>query len=241
MNTPLQIGTFIKTRSPHVVEVIGTTSLDFGVIDAEHAPFDRSSLDIMLLAGRAAQLPLFVRIPEINAAVVLSCLDLGAAGLLVPHVDSVSQARDVVTMARYRNGIRGYSGGPRAGGYATLPMKEILDRGDAIPIICQIESPSGVEAASEIAALDGVAGLFIGRADLALAMGLTDSKAPEVLAATQHVLDAANAAGKWAGMHVGNTAEREQFAAQGANWFVASSDQTLLRNAVQGIAAPKNS
>lgn len=238
MNANIQIGTFIKTRSPHVVEVIGTTGLDFAVIDAEHAPFDRASLDIMLLAGRAAQLPLFVRIPEINAAVVLSCLDLGAAGLLVPHVDSVQQARDVVAMARYRNGIRGYSGGPRAAGYATLPMKEVLDRGDATQIICQIESPGGVAAAHEIAAQEGVAGLFIGRADLALAMGLTDSRAPEVLAATQSVLAAANAAGKWAGMHVANNAEREQFLSQGANWFVVSSDQTLLRNAVQSMARP---
>lgn len=239
MKSISQIGTFVKTPSPHVIEVIGTCGLDFAVVDAEHAAFDRSTLDIMMLAGLAAKIPLFVRIPEMNAAVVLSCLDLGAAGLLVPHVDSAQQAREVVAMARYRGGIRGYSGGPRAAGYATLLMSETLERGDATPIFCQIESPEAVEAAADIAATDGVAGLFVGRADLALAMGLTDSRAPEVLAATQRVLDAAKDAGKWAGIHVANSLEREQFTKQGANWFVIGSDQSLLRGAVLSIASQK--
>ncbi len=239
MNASLQTGTFVKTASPHVIEVLGTTGLDFVVVDAEHAPFDRATLDLMVLAGRAARIPVFVRIPEIHAATVLSCLDLGAAGLLVPHVDSVQQAREVVAMARYPGGgggVRGYSGGPRAGGYASLPMQDILERGDATPIVCQIESPHAVAAAEAIAATEGVAGLFVGRADLALAMGLTDAKAPEVLAATRQVLQAARAAGKWAGMHVASSAERAHFMEQGADWFVVSSDQGLLRSAAQALA-----
>lgn len=235
MNASLQTGTFVKTASPHVIEVLGTTGLDFVVVDAEHAPFDRAMLDLMVLAGRAARIPVFVRIPEIHAATVLSCLDLGAAGLLVPHVDSAQQAREVVAMARYRGGVRGYSGGPRAGGYASLPMQDILARGDATPIVCQIESPQAVAEAEAIAATAGVAGLFVGRADLALSMGLADSRAPEVLAATRQVLDAARAAGKWAGMHVGSSAERAHFMEQGADWFVVSSDQGLLRGAAQAL------
>ena len=81
--TRYQVGTFIKTSSPHVVEVLGTTALDFAVLDAEHAPLDRAALDLMMLAGRAAGLPLLVRIPDRQPSTILSVLDIGAAGLLV--------------------------------------------------------------------------------------------------------------------------------------------------------------
>ncbi|MCA0324870.1 MAG: aldolase [Proteobacteria bacterium] len=236
MNRPLQLGTFVKTASPHVIEVLGTTRLDFVCIDAEHAPLDRAMLDLMVLAARATHLQAFIRIPEIRPALVLSCLDIGATGLLVPHVDSAALAREVVAMARYRGGVRGYSGSPRFAGYGSLGMKEALRVGDEARIICQIESDAAVQDAEAIAAVPGVAGLFIGRADLALSMGLDNSRDERVTQATQHVLDAARRAGKLAGMHVSGNAEREKFAALGADWFVVASDQTLLRDAAQAIA-----
>ncbi|MEO7940381.1 MAG: aldolase/citrate lyase family protein, partial [Burkholderiaceae bacterium] len=80
----------------------------------------------------------------------------------------------------------------------------------------------------------GVDGLFIGRADLALAMGLEDAKHPDVLAAADASIAAALAAGKLAGVFAGTAAERDRYAAQGVNWFVMGSDQSLLR---QGAAA----
>jgi len=91
-----QVGTFVKTTSPQIIEVLGGAGLDFAVIDAEHAPFDRGTLDIMTIAARSVGLPLFVRIPDMNASTIQSALDLGVTGLLVPHVDSVEQARLLV-------------------------------------------------------------------------------------------------------------------------------------------------
>jgi 2-keto-3-deoxy-L-rhamnonate aldolase RhmA len=239
MTHPYQLGTFVKTASPHVIEVLGTTRLDFVVADAEHAPLDRQMLDLMVMAGRAAGLPVFIRIAELNPAVILSALDIGAAGLLVPHVDSAAQAREVMAMARYVGGTRGYSGSPRFARYGSLGMKEALRVGDEARILCQIESESGVREAEAIAAVPGVGGLFVGRADLALSMGLDNPRDPRVLEATTHVLATARAAGITAGMHVSGNAERDQFAALGADWFVVSSDQTLLRQAAQAIAHPE--
>jgi 2-keto-3-deoxy-L-rhamnonate aldolase RhmA len=232
------LGTFVKTASPHVVEVLGTTTLDFVCVDAEHAPFDRATLDLMVMAGRAAGIRVFIRIAEVNPAIVLSALDIGAAGLLVPHIDSADQARAVVAMARYRDGARGFSSSPRFAGYGSLGMKEALRIGDEAQVICQIESPEAVDAVDDILAVPGVAGIFVGRADLALAMGLDSPRDEKVLAATTRVLAAAKQAGKIAGMHVAGNAEREQFAALGADWFVVSSDQTLLRAAAAAIAHP---
>ncbi|MES2398593.1 MAG: aldolase/citrate lyase family protein [Pseudomonadota bacterium] len=233
-----QVGTFIKTASPHVVEVLGTSSLDFGVLDAEHAPLDRAALDLMMLAGRAAGLPLLVRIPDKSAATILSVLDMGAAGLLVPHVDSVADAEAVLSHAKYRGGQRGFSGSPRFAGYGTLGMKQALTVGDQALVICQIESPQAVACAAQIAALPGVDGLFIGRADLALAMGFEDSKHPDVAAAADSSIAAALAAGKLAGVFTASVAERDAYAAKGVNWFVFGSDQSLMRQAADASAHP---
>lgn len=234
-----QMGTFIKTGSPHVVEVLGTTGLDFAVADAEHAPLDRTMLDLMMMAGRAAGLPLLVRIPDRNAATILSVLDMGAAGLLVPHVDTVEDAKAVVGHARFRGGNRGYSGSPRFAGYGTMGMKQALDAGDQALVICQIESPEAVANAAQIAAVTGVDGLFIGRADLALAMGLEDSKHASVSEATDCSIAAALSAGKLAGVFTGTIAERDHYAALGVNWFVYGSDQSLLRQGAQAVAHPQ--
>lgn len=233
-----QIGTFIKTSSPHVVEVLGTTGLDFGVLDAEHAPLDRAMLDLMMLAGRAAGLPLLVRVPDCRAATLLSVLDMGAAGLVLPHVDTVEDAQAAVRHARFRGGDRGYSSSPRFAGYGSLGMKAALAAGDQAVVICQIESPEAVENAAAIAALPGVDGLFIGRADLALAMGLDDSRHPDVSVAADRSIAAALAAGKLAGVFTGSQQERDAYIAKGVNWFVHGSDQSFLRQGAQAIAHP---
>lgn len=236
MTTPLTLGTFVKTASPHIIEVLGTTRLDFVCIDAEHAPLDRATLDLMVMATRSTRLQAFIRIAEVNPAVILSALDIGAAGILVPHVDSAEDARNVVAMARYKGGVRGYSSSPRFAGYGSLGMKEALRIGDEAQVICQIESEAALNEVEAIAAVPGVAGLFVGRADLALSMGLDNPREPRVLEATRHVLAVARKAGKRAGMFVGSNTERVEFAALGADWFIVSSDQTLLRQAAQAIA-----
>ena len=92
-------------------------------------------------------------------------------------------------------------------------------------------------AAQDIAAVEGIDGLFVGRADLALSMGELNAKSPAVLSATQRTLKAAREAGKVGGMAVGNAAEREAFAPMGANWFIVGSDQSLLRQGAQLAAA----
>lgn len=224
-----QIGTFVKTGAPQIIEILGGAGLDFAVADAEHAPFDRVTLDIMVIAARSVGLPLFLRIPDMNPATIQSALDLGVAGLLVPHVDSAEQARAVVARTRFIGGERGFSSSPRFAGYGALGMKKAVEAGNGTVVMCQIESRPGCAAAREIAAVDGVSGLFVGRADLALSMGLTDARAPEVMQATVDILDTARQAGKTPGVALGDPAERAEFERMGATWFVVGSDQSLLR------------
>lgn len=232
----LRAGTFVKTNAIQQIEILGLTPLHFVVIDAEHAPFDRGDIDAMAFAGRAVGLPVIVRIPDHSPAAILSVLDSGAAGLLVPHVDSVQDAQHVVARVRCRGGERGFSSSTRAAGYGTLAMPEALNALDGVLVVAQIESQAGVQAAAGIAAVDGIGGLFVGRADLAISMNEPNQKSPAVLSATQQTLKAALDVKKIAGMAVGNVAERDEFSKWGANWFVIGSDQSLLRQAATAIA-----
>lgn len=229
-----QAGTFVKTASVHVIEILALAKLDFVVVDAEHAPFDRRDIDLMVLAGRACGLPVVVRVPNSEAATLLGALDLGAAGLVVPHVDSAEQARSVVAHARFSGGLRGYSGSPRSAGYGSHSMKHALAQGDGAMVLCQIESTTAVEAAEAIANVKGVDALFIGRADLALSMGFENTAEAALEHAVDHIIAVTKAAGKTVAMAVGNIAERDRFAARGADWFVVGTDQGLLRQAVIG-------
>jgi 2-keto-3-deoxy-L-rhamnonate aldolase RhmA len=98
------LGTFIKTPATQPVEVLGAAGLDFVVIDQEHAPFDRVTVDALILAGKAAGIAVLVRVPGSEARDILPALDCGAQGVLVPHVDTVARARDVVAGSRYAGG-----------------------------------------------------------------------------------------------------------------------------------------
>lgn len=232
-----QIGTFVKTGAPQIIEILGGAGLHFAVIDAEHAPFDRGTLDIMVIAARSVGLPLFVRIPDMQPATIQSALDLGVSGLLAPHVDSADDARRLVARTRFLDGERGFSSSPRFAGYGAMGMKSAVEAGNGTAVICQIESRAGCAQAREIAAVDGVSGLFVGRADLALSFGLTDARAPDVMQATVDVLDIARSAGKTGGVALGDARECEEFAQMGATWFVVGSDQSLLRKGALGLMA----
>jgi 2-keto-3-deoxy-L-rhamnonate aldolase RhmA len=225
------VGTFVKTPATHVIEILALAQLDFVVVDAEHAAFDRRDIDLMVLAGRASGLPVVVRVPNGEASTLLSALDLGAAGLVLPHVETADQARSLVADARYHGGRRGYSSSPRSAGYGSFGMKTALARGDHAMLLCQIESGPAVQAAAAIARVDGVDALFIGRADLALSMGYDDTAVAAVEDAVDHIIKVTKAAGKTVAMAVGSMAERDRYAARGADWFVVSTDQGLLRQA----------
>lgn len=226
------LGTFIKTPGGHSVEIVGDVGFDFVVIDEEHAPFDRQAIDRTLLACRAAQIAGLVRVASSSAPNLLSALDCGAVGVLVPHVISVDDAQAVVRNCRYEKGRRGFSNSPRAGRYGGLSLGEHVKQGDAITtIVAQIEDVEAVEHAEKIARIEGIDALFVGRGDLAVAMGESAMDAPRVLAATEAVCAAGRAADKPVMVFVASAADAQSMRKIGASSFICSSDQGLMRQA----------
>lgn len=234
LNRELLLGTFIKTPTTHPVEIIGGLGFDFVVIDEEHAPFDRVTIDAALLAARASGTAGIVRVAEPTAAKLLAVLDDGATGVLVPHVSSPAKARDIVAACRYRGGRRGFSASPRAGGYGAVPMWDHVKLSDAaVTCIAMIEDPEALDDIDGIVAVDGLDGVFIGRGDLAVALGATDIGAPEIRSACERIIAAAGKAGKPVCVMVGSAAEAKGFRAMGASAFIVASDQAFMRQAAQ--------
>jgi staphyloferrin B biosynthesis citrate synthase len=230
------IGSFLKTPTSHGTEIIGGAGFDFVVIDQEHAPFDRTTTDIALLAARAAGLPALVRVSGPDT--ILSVLDSGAAGVLIPHVASAEYARRVAALCRYRGGKRGYATSTRSGGYSTVPMWRHIANSDAnTVVVAQIEDPEALDEIDAIAAIDGIDSLFIGRGDLTAAFGDETKNPPVVVKAVERISEAAQKAGKTISVFVGNGTEAAWLKSLGASTFVLSSDQGLLRQgALAGLA-----
>ena len=124
------IGTFVKTPSPVICELLSHARLDVVCLDAEHAPFGRIEIDGCIAALRAADQPSLVRVSADTPADIRNALDAGATGILVPHVKSVEQAAAIVHASRYGEGGRGYSGSAGGGlwgqGNAGAPARQRL-------------------------------------------------------------------------------------------------------------------
>jgi 2-keto-3-deoxy-L-rhamnonate aldolase RhmA len=230
------LGTFAKSPGPHAIEVLGEAGLDFVVIDAEHAPWDRNAIDIALLAARSQALPALVRVPAIGD--ILQALDGGAAGVMVPHVADVRSAREAAAAARYRGGSRGFSNSPRAGRYGGLGLAAHVEASDArTTVVAMLEDAAALDAVDEIVRVDGIDAFFLGRGDLTVALGETSTEAEAVRHAVQRLAQAVQAAGKPLCAFIGRTAEIPPLRALGVSAFILSSDQGLLR---QAAAAESN-
>jgi 2-keto-3-deoxy-L-rhamnonate aldolase RhmA len=226
-------GTWIKTPHPHVVEVLAFSPLDVLVLDAEHAPFDRGSLDQCILAARAGGKPVLVRPASSAHEQILNALDLGADGVILPHIRTAAEAADAVKTCHYISGGRGYAGSSRAAGYTTKGMAKHRKDAKNVVVIAQIEDVEGVDNIETIARVDGIDALFVGRADLTIAYGAETPDDAVVVAAVDRICAAGKAAGRTTGMFLGRIGDVPMWRDKGASLFILGSDHDFL---LQGAA-----
>lgn len=229
------LGTFVKTPHPVVVEILGAAGLDFLVLDGEHAPFDRASIDACLMAARAAGVAVLVRVPDDRPSTILAALDSGAAGVVVPHVTTAEQARALACAVRYVPGGRGLAGTTRAGRYGMKPLAEHRrDAAAEVVLICQIEDREAVENHAAIATVEGVDALFVGRADLSLSCGREDFSSAEIDAMAADILGATGAA---TGLYCAPGEDFARWAAKGASFAVVGADHGFLIGGAKDLVA----
>jgi 2-keto-3-deoxy-L-rhamnonate aldolase RhmA len=232
------VGTFVKTPSPIVTEVLALTDLDCLCLDAEHAPFDRIAIDGCIAMARAAAMPTLVRVPTASPEHILNALDCGATGVVAPHIRSAAQAEAFARACRYGPGGRGYAGSSRAAGYTTRSMGDHLAHSASHTVaIAQIEDPEAVEDIDAIAAVPGIDALFVGRVDLTVAYGAASQDDPRVVAAVERICAAGLRHGRRVGMFLARPADVPLWADKGASLFLLGSDHGfILQGAAQLLA-----
>jgi 2-keto-3-deoxy-L-rhamnonate aldolase RhmA len=237
------LGTWIKLSSPESVEIMAYAGFDFVVIDLEHTTLDLGAASTHIAMARALGVYPLVRVPDHGLSVIQRVLDAGAAGVVVPHLDTVEQARAVVRATCFPpRGDRGSGGTSRAGRWGLLPRADYLEYGNEQALcIVQLESEVAIRNTREILALDGIGAAFVGTADLAMSMGVA-AGSDEVDRLATSALAAAAAAGVPIGTASATIDQARAALARGYDYVVVSNDTSILasggRAIVNALKAP---
>jgi 4-hydroxy-2-oxoheptanedioate aldolase len=223
------LGTFIGMATPVSAEVCAASGFDWVLLDLEHGAGGEEQIRDVVPAAGSYGVPTVVRVEAAERIRIGRALDCGAAGIMLPRLNSAAEVKAVLTHLRYPPaGDRGVATYNRACRFGLDPGG--LDRADHETLcVVQIESAAAVAAADDIAAIDGVDVLFIGPRDLSHDLGVPgDIIAPAYIQALDAVLAAARRHGKACGMLVADGAAAAARLAQGWSFLAIGSDSTLL-------------
>lgn len=240
------IGSWLSMAHESIAEILAGAGYDWVVVETEHTAIDNSEvLRLMMAIEGAGSLP-FVRVAWNDPIQIKAVLDSGAAGILVPMVNSAADARAAVDACKYPPlGKRGV-GLARAQGYGQN-FKEYVERANEDGLLMvQIEHVDAVRNIEEILDVEGIDGTFIGPYDMSLSMGIPGQlEHPDILAAMDTVLEATKAKGLTPGIHLVHPdgAERRlaevlgkgyRFLAMGTDiLFLGDSARSLARTAMR--------
>lgn len=234
-----QYGLWLGIPDVSVAEIIATAGFDWLVVDHEHGPFELRDVMHHLQALAAHDVAPIVRPVDDNPALLKKLCDIGVQSFLVPMVDTPEQAAAVVDAVRYPpGGTRGMGTSlARAAGWNTV-SGYIHDANREMCVIVQAETVTALENLADIAATEGVDGVFFGPSDLSASMGhLGGVNHPEVVKAVADGLAKVNAAGKYAGLLCLDPAQTQDYVKAGASFVGVGVDTLLIGNAARALAA----
>lgn len=235
------LGSFAFLPSPGLVEILGQAGLDFVIIDQEHSPKSWETVENMVRAAEVRGMAALIRVARIEEKEILHALEVGAAGIMVPFVETADEVRRASAAIRYApDGTRGTCTQTRAAHYSAERSRFIefsRQRNSELLLVGLIESRKGLDNIAEIAAVEqGLDVVFLGRSDLASDMGKPgQSGDPEVEAASRHIVDTALAAGKQVGLAQYTPAECELWASRGCTFFAFPSESGVMFEAVSSL------
>jgi 2-keto-3-deoxy-L-rhamnonate aldolase RhmA len=203
---------------------------DWLFIDAEHSTLDTSQMQALLQA--AAPTPCVIRLASGDDVPIKKALDIGAAGIIVPQVNSAEHTRRIVQSAKYAPvGQRGL-GIARAHRYGLKVREYMQTANDDTAVIVQAEHRDAVANIEAIVRVDGVDGVLIGPYDLSASLGLPGAvDHPDVRAAIEHVRTTCQAAGVPLGIFGLNADAVRPYMDRGFTMIVAGVDTVLLGTA----------
>jgi 2-keto-3-deoxy-L-rhamnonate aldolase RhmA len=234
----LAVGMGVRgVRGVEIARLMKTAGYDWLFIDLEHGATSTETAYQICVAALDAGIAPLVRVPHGELAMGSRCLDAGALGLVIPHVDTPEQARAMVDAFRFAPlGHRSIGGAYPQFGFASVPAKEVVSGlNDATLVVAMIETPRAVENAEQIAAVAGIDALLMGTNDLCLEMGIPGQlDHPQIVRAMDAVIAACRKHGKWPGL--GGVYSRQLMKPcieRGMRLILAGNDISLLLTAAQ--------
>jgi 2-keto-3-deoxy-L-rhamnonate aldolase RhmA len=234
------IGSWMSMAHPSIAEMLAMAGYDWVVIETEHTAIDVSEVLRMIIAiEQRGSIPL-VRLAWNDPIQAKAVLDSGAAGVLVPSINTKEDAQLAVQMSKYPPlGFRGV-GLARAQGYGDNFDEYIKSANSDGLLIVQIEHKDAVKNIEEILSVEGIDGTFIGPYDLSMSLGVPGQLShPSVLEAQNKVLEATLAYGLIAGIHLVHpdtaAVECEKTIAKGYQFIALGTDILFLGDSARAL------
>lgn len=234
------IGSFADLASPLAAELLGQAGMDWTVLDLEHGESTEADLLAMLYAVGSTPMAPVVRVPSAERLRVGRALDLGAAGIMLPQLQSADEVRQAVSYLRYppvgQRGVALRTRGADMGAIGHADVARVVN--DRIAGIVQIESPGTVAEADAIAAMDEVDVLFVGPADLSHGLGVPGRfDDATYLDALRTVVAACSAHGKSAGILIYDAAALEAHLDLGFRFIGLGSEGSYVSAGARAMLA----
>lgn len=240
---PGMLGTFSLLGSPEVTELAALAGFDALILDMEHGPFDLQQVGRCLVAAHLRGMPVIVRVAGNDPAAIGKVLDLGADGILAPHIGSAAAAEAIVAAARFTpEGARGAHPWVRAadfdGAAGASPAGWFAEANSRVAVLAMVEGADSVDNLEEIVHVPGLDAVFLGPMDLSHALGVPGQPEHElVIAALDRAFDAASAAGLATAVFAPSPERAKSWLDRGAGLVAYGVDSKLildgLRSAVQ--------
>lgn len=246
MKPALASGTLLRglmvseLKTPFLGAILDASGMDFAILDQEHGSYGADLLAGMVAGFRGGRCQPLVRVPEIRRDAFLTPLEMGAAGVVVPRVESGDQARAIVEYCHYPPaGSRGVSLSRAHSGFTRVRAAEYTARANAeILIAVQIETATALGALDDILSVEGVDMAFIGPSDLSVSCGIDpDLTAPEMAGHVAAILAACRRHGKYAGLQTTDWATARALVPQGLHLVSATTDLAALQSGLKAALA----
>ena len=238
----LSIGIGIRlVRNIDIVKVMKAAGFDWLFLDLEHGSMSIETCCEIAVAAQDSGIAPIVRVPHGELAMATRVLDGGALGIVIPHVDTAEEAREIADRLRYPpRGHRSVGGGQAQFDYAAMPLGEMTKASDDNMLITvMIETPKGIENAEAIAAVPGIDCLLMGSSDLSMEMGIPgDTGNPRIQGAVDTLVAACKKHGKWPGMGGAYSEELlKLYTGKGMRFVLAGNDLPMLTGAARAHQA----
>jgi 2-keto-3-deoxy-L-rhamnonate aldolase RhmA len=234
----LSIGIGIRlVRNVDIIKVMKSAGFDWLFLDLEHGSMSIQTCCEISVAAQDSGIAPIVRVPYGELAMATRVLDGGALGIVIPHVDTAEEAKEIADRLRYPpRGHRSVGGGQAQFDYAPMNMGEMTKQSDENMLLTvMIETPKAVENAEAIAAVPGIDCLLVGASDLSMELGIPgETGHAKVQAAVDKVVAACKKHNKWPGMGGAYTDELlSLYTGKGMKFLLAGNDLPMLTAAAR--------